>query len=241
LAGVLGRLRQTWIDALLVAGFVGLTFALERGVLLGVDVAVRDWTDAHRPPVLFWTAWILNYLGQGTPLSLLVLLLAAWLGWRRHTVRPLLPVGLAFVLAFFTAAPVKLITDRAAPHLPADVMHRERFHSGGLEYPSGHVVNSIVWYWVLALLASPFLAPAAQWAIRAIPPAIVAVVTTYIGYHWFTDSLAGALLGVFLNRLLRRVDWDSMPLGPFAGRDWAGPSGLRYAHPPRRYAKASAQ
>jgi membrane-associated phospholipid phosphatase len=241
LAGVVGRLRQYWIDVVLVAGFVGLTLALENGHLLGIDVAVRDWTDTHRPAALFWTTWILNYLGQGTPLSVLGLLIAVWLAWRLHTVRPLLPVALAFVLTYFALVPLKLITDRAAPHLPADVAHRERFHSGGLEYPSGHVVNAIVWYCVLALLVSPFLTPAAQWALRVVPPAIVAVVTTYIGYHWFTDSLAGVALGIFLSRLIDRLDWDAMPLGPVATRGWGGPSGLTYAHGRRSYARTSAQ
>jgi len=137
-------LRSFWVDVALVAAFTALTIALDRGALLNLDVAVRDWSDAHRPLVLFWTARVLNFFGQGGALASLCLLVTAVLAWRRHSVRPLLPVAVAFALIYLTLAPLKLITDRAAPHLPPDVGHRERFHSGGMEYPSGHVVNATV-------------------------------------------------------------------------------------------------
>src|SRR4051812_42996227 len=52
-----------WFDALLVGVFVLLTSALWAGALLGVDTAVRDWCDAHRPDVLRWPAMAGNLLG----------------------------------------------------------------------------------------------------------------------------------------------------------------------------------
>ena len=48
-----------------MAAFALLTVLLWQGRLLGVDVAVADWSAAHRPPVAYWTARVLNSLGQG--------------------------------------------------------------------------------------------------------------------------------------------------------------------------------
>ena len=44
-------------------------------------------------------------------------------------------------------------------------------------------------------------------------PAIVLVTTTYLSFHWITDGLAAILLGLLLDRILRRVPWDAIPLG----------------------------
>jgi membrane-associated phospholipid phosphatase len=193
------------VDAALLAGAAAVTAAVF-GPSLGADLAVRDWVDAHRPPPADLLARGLNYLGQGTPLTLLALGLAALLAWRRRTVRPLLPVAAAFALTYLTVGPLKLVFDRAAPHTFA-IPHPERFFSGGVSFPSGHAVNAIVWYGVLALLLGGALPDRWRTALRVVPPVVVCVVTTYTGFHWLTDTVTGLLLGLVLDRLLRRVPW----------------------------------
>ena len=72
-----------------------------------------------------------------------------------------------------------------------------------MSYPSGHTANTVVWYGVLVLLLAALLPAAARLgersgarlALRLAPPAIVAVVTTYLGFHWITDTVAGLLAG----------------------------------------------
>jgi uncharacterized protein (TIGR03382 family) len=219
-----------WFDLVLVAALAALTVALATGHLLALDLAVRDWCDAHRPAAWYWTLRTGNWLGQGTPLSIVALLVAAWLGRRRHSVRPLLPVLAAELLTNLTLGPFKLLSDRAAPHadtLPPYVPHPERLGSqdAGLSYPSGHVTNAIVWYGVLALLLSPWLGRIGRRLLRVVPPAVVCVTTTWLGFHWITDTVAGLLLGLLLDRVLRRVRWDAVPLGRWlAARGWAGPA-----------------
>jgi uncharacterized membrane protein YkvA (DUF1232 family) len=213
------------VDAVLWAGFAALTLALagKVGPLLAADLAVRNWSDAHRPPAAGLVARGLNYLGQGLPLTLVALGLAALLAWRRHTVRPLLPVAAAFVLTYGTIGPLKLLLDRAAPHT-FQIPHPEWLFSGGVSYPSGHIVNSIVWYGVLALFLAALLPPTRRTPVRVVPTAIVCVVTTYTGFHWLTDTAGGLLLGLALDRLLMRVRWNGLPLGGrLAAAGWAGP------------------
>ena len=81
-----------------------------------------------------------------------------------------------------------------------------------MSYPSGHVVNSIVWWGVIALLASRLWPIPDRWliAMRVTPPVIVVLTTTYLNYHWVTDGLAAVTLGLLLDRVLHRFRWDAI-------------------------------
>ncbi|GAA2378377.1 phosphatase PAP2 family protein [Dactylosporangium salmoneum] len=216
-----------WLDALLVAGFVVITILLAaKTPLLSLDLAVRDFVDAHRPS---WADTLLrwcNRLGQGgqvlTPLAVIV---AFFLTRARRTVRPFLLVIGAFAITYVTIGPLKIWTDRlaASEHLHA---HPEYlfYADEGMSYPSGHVVNAIVWYGVLATLLTGVVSPRVVAAIRYTVPLVLLFTTTYLSFHWITDGLAALLLGLFLDRLLRRVPWDALPLGGRLTRaGWAGP------------------
>ena len=137
-----------------------LTSGLPWLPLIGIDVWLRDWCDTHRPGAAYWAARLLNLLGQGGWLTEICLVLALFLVWRRHSVRPVLPVITAFVLTFVTLTVLKDATDRPAPHalIPGGYT-RGYFGGGGASYPSGHLVNAIVWYGILALLLGSWLSP----------------------------------------------------------------------------------
>jgi membrane-associated phospholipid phosphatase len=212
-----------WFDGLLLGGFAALTAVLAAGALLGLDEAIADWCRPRATGASYWIARVLNYFGQGTPLTLLSLGVAVVLGLRRRSVRTMLPVVAAFVLTYATIGPLKLWTDRGAPgSLRPDRV--ELFADpAGRSYPSGHLVNTIVWFGILALLLAPWLSARARWMLRAVPPAIVFATTVYLGFHWLTDSVAGLLLGLLLDRLLARVPWDDLPL-PHRLGEWARPA-----------------
>lgn len=229
-----------WFDALLLGSLVAITVALAHRQLFGIDRAVADWAEAHRPTAAYWTAVVVNYLGQGTPLTLLSAGLGALLAVRLHSVRPLLPPVVAFVFSYFTIGPLKVWTARPAPsasvkepYLPPEqtlpLFQDELPLRFAQSYPSGHVANAILWYGVLALLLAPLLRsfgrtvpPRLVTVIRTVPPVVVLFTTTYLGWHWLTDSVAGLLLGLLLDRLLHRVPWDDVPL-PGRLRGWDRP------------------
>jgi membrane-associated phospholipid phosphatase len=193
-APVAKRPRSWWPDAALLAGFAALTLALAAGWPLGVDVAVAHWAAGQRP----WLAVRLaNHLGDPWVLALVALVVAVL----RRSARAVRLVATAFVLVTLPLAALKWATDRPAPH--AALAHPERLGLGGESYPSGHLVAAIVWYGVLVVLLGRW-----HW-IRWLPPVLLTFTTVYLGYHWLTDTVAGILLGLLLDRLLRRVPpWE---------------------------------
>ncbi len=193
-----------WVEAVLLAVFVALTVALARhGPLTSLDLALRDWSDAHRPVPLYWIARVVNFLGNGGPIMTATLLLSFLLAWRQRSVWPIFPPAAVAVLSVIVIVPLKRLTDRPAPHYYGSV---DAFSVSGQEsYPSGHLLNTIIWYGVLALLLAPYLPPLARRLIRILPPVLVFASTIYLGFHWFTDDVAGLALGIVLYRLVVRL------------------------------------
>ena len=233
------RPLRGWLpDLALLAGFVAVTALLIGGHLLTLDERVADWAAGHQPAPLYWTARVLNYLGQGGQVLMPVtLILTALLVRRTRSVRAALPFVVAFVITYVTIGPLKIWADRAAPRFagPDRVVMFNPYADGpkAMSYPSGHLGNSLVWYAVMALLIAALLRrPLSRWetvAIRVVPVAIVFCTTIYLGFHWVTDSVAGLLLGVVLARVVERVPWDRVPLPRLGG--WERPSGLGPARP----------
>jgi membrane-associated phospholipid phosphatase len=214
------RPKSWWPDVGFLAGFVLLTALLAAGHLLGFDVRVADWVDAHRPAPLYWAARVLNYLGQGGQVLMPVaILLAGTLAWRTRSVRPLLVFAGAFLVTYVTIGPLKIWLQRAAPHFTgpdrAVLFNDAAVGALGMSYPSGHVANALVWYGVIALLAGALvggLSPRVNLALRIVPPVVVFITTTYLAFHWITDSIAGLFLGLVLTRVMARVPWETLPL-----------------------------
>jgi membrane-associated phospholipid phosphatase len=213
--------RDLVLIAVYLAAFGALTASLATGgLLIDVDLAVRAWSEEHRPPAADLAARALNLLGQGTPLLLIAWALGEWLALRDRTLRPVLLVFTAALLVGGSVFAVKTLTERGAPSSPLppeQVVHLlgplppGEYAAG---YPSGHVVNTVVWYGVLLLLIGALLRasdrrvpPAWRVTIRVAPVMIVLVTTTYLSFHWFTDGLAGLALGLAIDRTLRLARW----------------------------------
>jgi membrane-associated phospholipid phosphatase len=211
------RFARWWPDLALIGVFVAITASLSLAPVRDVDLAIRDLVDAHRPPAAHLIAETINRLGSGGLLTSVCLVLAAVIAVRRRTWWPFLPVGAAFLLTSAVIQPLKLLSDRAAPHapLPDQVAVRLGGAPDGLSYPSGHAVNAVVWYAIVALLLGGWLNRAAGRWLRLAPPAVVTVVGTYLGFHWLTDMLAGLALAVPMSHLLIRLPWPAdTHLGP---------------------------
>lgn len=201
----------SWFDVLLVVLLVALTagLALDGSPLLDMDVWLKNFADSHRPPGADITAKVFNHLGQGLPLTALCLGLAILHSRRLKTYEPVLPVVCAFAFTYVSIGVIKIFTDRGAPHYGSVLLFSE---TSGMSYPSGHAANVIVWYGVLSMLLSPFVWPWVRRLLRYGPAIIVSFATTYLGYHWLTDTIAGVLIGLSIDRAIRRNPWRRLNL-----------------------------
>jgi membrane-associated phospholipid phosphatase len=219
-----------WLEIVMFAALAVCTsMASFHTPLIDLDIWVRDFSDAHRPPWFDTLLVYTNKLGQGGIISAIALGLAALLAFRRHTVRPVLAFLVLYGMAGFVLL-LKLFFPRVYPHFPrpdpgpyADaaqslIYAADRSDLGALgesavgAYPSGHVVNAIIWYGFVVLLVGAALTTWQRRVLLSVPVVVVSFSTTYLGYHWLTDSLAGVFIGVVIMRVMRRVPWATVAL-----------------------------
>ncbi|GAB3648729.1 hypothetical protein GCM10028833_15190 [Glycomyces tarimensis] len=216
------RPRSWVLEIAMIAIFVLWTIPLTwPSPLVRFDTWLRDFFGAHRPDWAFELVDQVNKLGQGGLLGGIALGLATLVAWRSRTARPLV----AFMATYFMAGSVLifkyLITPRVYPYWPergdppyADASQATVFTS--LEpdhaYPSGHVFNTILWYGFIILLVGAAIRPWLRHLMTFVPPVLVTFSTTYLGYHWFSDTPAGIFIGVLILRIVQRIRWEAIEL-----------------------------
>jgi undecaprenyl-diphosphatase len=137
---------------------------------------------------------LLTYLGDSRLLALLALGLgiALWCGGaRRLAALPPFAVASGALLSIV----VKVLVARPTTWFPI----WGRLTNTDDSFPSGHAVQTIVFYGLLATLALEWPAAARQrWVVLGTTAAVVALVgytRVYLGNHWPTDVLGGWLVG----------------------------------------------
>lgn len=227
---VVRRPASWWPEVLLAIAFAACTvLASFHSPLIDLDIWIRDFSDAHRPPWFDWFLVQTNKLGQGGFLSGLALGIAAIIGYVKQTVRPVVAFFGAYVLTALVLV-LKLAFPRIYPHWPRPdpgpfanaaqslLYWPDRSELGEIgdtavgAYPSGHVVNTLIWYGLLVMLTGAVLKTWQRRLLLSAPVAIVFFSTTYLGFHWLTDSIAGLFMGMVLIRVMQRVHWTTIPL-----------------------------
>jgi membrane-associated phospholipid phosphatase len=186
--------------------------ALALGVLLGFLIVQRgntlpfmidsEWSeevfDEDRLPIFEWLSYGLNWLGGGLfgtiilPILIVIVLLLVKRPWSSlfFAVASLASAGVAQLL--------KTLVGRARPEemlVPSD------FGS----FPSGHTANAAT----MAVALGIIFPRVWVWAAGTIWVALMMFSRTYLGVHWLTDTIGGALLGAGVVLIL----W-----APFASR-----------------------
>jgi undecaprenyl-diphosphatase len=156
--------------------------------LRAADVGALRWLIAWRAAGLDWLMPALSDLGRGAFIWLVIAAIAAIFPAKRMGAwRLVLAVGLT-VLAVDGA--IKPAIDRARPFdLLADIQVIHARPATG-SFPSGHAA-----YAFAGALAAGRIFPTARIALWLLASAI-ALSRVYVGVHWPSDVLAGALIGV---------------------------------------------
>lgn len=220
-SGVRAWLPGLVLSALALWGFIEiLDEVLENEAFKPLDQPLLEWLAGHRSPALTTTMTVITNIFGPVLLPVLIALGAAAWGWRtRIWVDPALLVG-AMVLATLISMAVKVSIGRARPE--------ESFQlTPGLEqsfsFPSGHTTGAATLVLVTAYLAwrgRRSRRALIAWSFGAV--AVIALVggsRLYLGYHFLSDVLAGACVGLLALGLVAGIDrWLAIRTGAAPAR-----------------------
>ena len=152
------------------------------------DGHVYDWVQNHRSAFVTNLCKVLNFIGSGVITIPLRIIVALYLAFRRRW-RYFAAWVLTWAVAEITLQVAKDFFQRTRPPNPIVV-------TSGFSFPSGHAVAtaSIAVALVLALMhAGP---ERRKYEVLAAAAAFVmALSRVYLNAHWFSDTVAGVLLG----------------------------------------------
>ena len=195
---------------LLVALVVGILVTIDlltRGALerldLWVSEIVSDWglADSAAYPLV----WLVTQIGgRGTILAVLAVLVGH-LAWRRRSWLPLVRVLVALTVLTVAVYAVKYGTGRTAPNFPGSFF----FHDGA-SFPSGHVANAVLMWgvarWQAVEYGLPVRVQRTFWLLHIFGPVATGVAMVSLDFHWVTDAVVGAAVGVLLLGVVHTLD-----------------------------------
>jgi PAP2 superfamily len=201
--------RPSWwavVAALLLT--VGVTVdLLTRGVLERLDLRVSEVVSGWdlKDSAAYWPVWAVTQLGGRGFILIVLAVLVGYLGWRFRTVVPLVRILVALALLTLVVYGFKYGTGRTAPAYPGSFFHRD-----GQSYPSGHVANAVLMWGVARWQVVEFgLSPGVQRTFRLLSivgPVATAIAMVSLDFHWVTDAVVGAAVGLVLLGVVHALD-----------------------------------
>jgi len=191
--------RRHWslfglLGLLCAALFLSLTLhALRHPDGGAFDEAILQFSVSHRVGWVVEAAKIASGLGSGVVLLPLIILAGHEFLVRRGEWRPAAMLLAAYLGSVLLYTSFKDLVDRPRPPLADSILH-----DSGPSFPSGHATQAIAVYGAMALIFSRGRAPQtrARLAVASVVLSLlVGAARVYLGAHWFTDVLAGYVLG----------------------------------------------
>jgi membrane-associated phospholipid phosphatase len=207
---VIGVGRPPWWLLLLAAMVtVGVTVdLLSRGWLERMDLSFSEVVSSWdlRNSDAYWLVWAFTQAG-GRGFILIVLTgLVGYLLWRRRTAVPLVRVVVALVLLTVVVYSFKWGAGRTAPAYPGSFFHRP----DGASYPSGHVANAVLMWgvarWQVVQFGLSATVQRVAWVLSLLGPVATGVAMVALDFHWVTDAVVGAAVGILLLGVVHLLD-----------------------------------
>jgi len=182
--------------ALTVALLVVVVDIFVQGPLTQLDIRIHRWDGEKEQPSLDTWAWAYDKVGQRSVLVPILLVVAGVLARRHRTWRPVVLAAMSFLVLNVVVGAMKILIGRSE----TDTFDPSVLN-GGVIFPSGHSSNMVLTGGVIVYLLLRY-EPAARVRLVAAGWAVLTVLTIltslYIGSHWLTDLVGGALVGGLL-------------------------------------------
>ncbi|MGY1753664.1 phosphatase PAP2 family protein [Blastococcus sp. SYSU D01042] len=202
--------RPSWwavVVCLLAGGLITLdllTWGATERLDLRVSDVVTSWglADSAAYPLV----WVVTQLGGRVTILAVLVGLVGYLAWSRRTLLPVLRVLVAVVLLTGAVYAMKYGTGRTAPRFPGSYF----FHDDGASFPSGHVANAVLMWgvarWQAVEYGLPVRVQQAFWWLSVVGPVLTGLSMISLNFHWVTDAVVGAAVGVVLLGVVHALD-----------------------------------
>jgi len=198
-----------WLLAVaLVVGCLVTVDLLTRGWLermdLQVSEVISDWQlqDSDAFPFI----WVVTQVGGRVTILVVLAVLVGYLAWKRHTWLPLVRVLTALALLTVVVYGIKHGTGRTAPGFPGSFF----FHEDGASFPSGHVANAVLMWgvarWQAVEYGLPLRVQRTFLVLAVAGPVATGLAMVSLDYHWVTDAVVGACVGLLLLGVVHALD-----------------------------------
>ncbi|MBI2118300.1 MAG: glycosyltransferase family 39 protein [Elusimicrobia bacterium] len=166
--------------------------------MFGLDHTIYQYLTSHPTSELFQNLGIiLNKLGKGDALAFLCLLLIIFGYFQGNKVTVKNGAGGILILILSSVVQIlKILIGRARPQMNLGEMHFigvNFFKDGFDSFPSGHATASFA---LAAFFSKRY--PKAKIPFYTVASAIALIGRVYLRHHYFTDIIAGGLLGFMI-------------------------------------------
>jgi membrane-associated phospholipid phosphatase len=192
-----GLLATALRVAALLTALTGLTIGVQAlGWVIGLDATTTKWIQSHGSHEFNWVAWVVTRLSSPPSTAAIGLICAALISWRaRSVVRGVVVIG-TVVSAFLVETILKAMVARPPTAQELRSLN-DYFYPDSHSFPSGHVAAVGALLGIVAVCAGRGRSRTTSAVLTGLVVAAVlllAVVRVYIGAHWLSDVVGGAVV-----------------------------------------------
>jgi undecaprenyl-diphosphatase len=184
------------VVAVLAVGFAELLDnVLEDELVALVDHPIEQWAASHRDQWLTAVMKIVTLFGKGISLTVITAVVAGYLSRRNRSWLPVVLAATSLGGVGIALLATKTVVGRSRPPSVFALTRED-----GFSFPSGHTTGTaaaaVLCAWMLThWLIRGWTARVAVWTFAFAYVGLIAFSRVYLGVHYFSDVLAGAMLG----------------------------------------------